>query len=151
MTSVIVRPEGEIIVTQEPDSPVVVQRVNEDLVVVDGPAGSATVVHPSNFALVDPPADPAQVTGSGNDVVVISLGPKGPAGPTGPAGPDGRFYTHEQTTPSASWTVQHDLGRYVSVDVYVDDHVGLADIEAIDLNTLSITFPSAVSGIAAIR
>jgi hypothetical protein len=61
------------------------------------------------------------------------------------------FYTHIQTTPSASWTVVHGLNRYVIANVYVDGAVGLADVEHIDLNTLAITFAESLSGVAAIR
>lgn len=79
------------------------------------------------------------------------LGPPGEVGPAGPPGADATYYTHTQVTPSASWTVAHNLGRYVSVDVWVGDELGLADVEHIDVNTLAITFPSATSGVAAVR
>ena len=39
-------------------------------------------------------------------------GSQGPQGPQGIPGPSGDDYTFEQTIPSATWTVTHNLGRY---------------------------------------
>lgn len=100
-----------------------------------------------DFIVVDITARPATLVSDagGHDVVVITS--SGPAGPPGL----GTGYTHHQTTPSASWLVQHNLGCYPAVAVYVDGELGLADVEFVDLNTLSIPFPQATTGIAAIR
>ena len=65
--------------------------------------------------------------------------------------PSQLVYTYTQDTPSASWAVEHNLGRYVCVDVYVENQLGLADVEIIDLNNLAITFPEATSGVATMR
>lgn len=60
-------------------------------------------------------------------------------------------YNHIQSTASASWTVEHNLGRYPAVDVYVDNELVLADVFYIDANNLSIVFPEETSGVAALR
>lgn len=57
-------------------------------------------------------------------------------------------YVHNQTTPSASWTVVHNLNRYPSVEVVVNNEVVLADVSHIDLNNLSIVFANATTGFA---
>lgn len=56
-------------------------------------------------------------------------------------------YTHTQSTPSSTWSIEHNLGKKASVTV-VDsaDSVVYGDIEYTDLNNLTITFNGAFSG-----
>lgn len=77
-------------------------------------------------------------------------GPVGPAGPPGPPGApgSGSVYQHTQSTPSASWYITHGLGHYPLVDVVVDNRPGLADVEHVDVNTISVTFPEPTVGFA---
>jgi hypothetical protein len=122
---------------------------HRDLIVFDGPRTTAA---DGDFILFDAATAPTIVAEdtTGGSLLVITGG-RGPRGPVGPPGPTTDAYTHTQDTPSASWVVVHNLGRYVSVTVYVADLIGLADVEHVDLNTLSITFPQATVGVAAIR
>lgn len=74
-------------------------------------------------------------------------GPQGIQGPIGPAGGDPFIF--DQTTPVATWTIDHNYGRRVSVDL-IDDtgKVVFADIEHPTLNRTVITFPSPTTGTA---
>lgn len=64
----------------------------------------------------------------------------------GVQGGDAHF-THTQSTPSTTWSIEHNLGKKASVTV-VDsaDSVVYGDIEYTDLNNLTITFNGAFSG-----
>ena len=56
-------------------------------------------------------------------------------------------YVHTQSTPAASWTVSHNLGKRPAV-VVVDsaEDVVYGDIQYIDDNTVTLTFSGAFSG-----
>ena len=56
-------------------------------------------------------------------------------------------YTHDQGTPSQTWTIQHNLNKYVSVTA-VDSakSVVVGMIDYVDLNNITITFNAAFSG-----
>lgn len=60
-------------------------------------------------------------------------------------------HLHEQTTPAATWTIVHNLGREVISDVMIDigaevHKVLPADQRIIDNNTLEITFSAPRTG-----
>jgi len=61
----------------------------------------------------------------------------------------GGHYTHSQSTPSASWVIHHNLG-VVRVPVVVLDsdptEAVYTDMTVVDLNTINLSFDSAVSG-----
>lgn len=96
----------------------------------------------------------------GDEIITIHAGEQpGPPGPSGPPGPDGPpgpqgdpgvvSYRHVQSSPSAVWTVNHNLG-YRPGGVYVEDssHTPVAGrVHHIDANTLTISF--FVGGVAA--
>lgn len=69
---------------------------------------------------------------------VIHIPPKGDA-----------HYPHTQSTPSAVWTVNHNLGKRPAVSA--EDSSG-APVEGVvshlDENTLTITFSAAFGGVA---
>ncbi len=54
---------------------------------------------------------------------------------------------YEQTTPSASWNIPHNLGRIPNVQVYVSGQVVIVDIES-DATNVFVTFAQAQSGVA---
>lgn len=56
-------------------------------------------------------------------------------------------YVHTQSTPAASWTVSHNLGKRPAV-VVVDsaEDVVYGDIQYINDNTVTLTFSGAFSG-----
>jgi hypothetical protein len=52
------------------------------------------------------------------EVVEVGIaGPQGPPGPPGAAGSALQAWVHDQSTPSATWTVDHPLDFYPSVSV----------------------------------
>jgi hypothetical protein len=64
-----------------------------------------------------------------------------------------QFHTHIQSTPSAEWTIQHDLDRLPIVNVYVTVNgqemiVLPSSVDAVDTNSCVLTFISPVSGVA---
>lgn len=77
------------------------------------------------------------------DVLVIPV-----PGPSGSVG----GYTHVQSSPSASWLINHNLGRYPLCQVLIDidgdtfPELVIADVEHNSVNQTAITFPSAQTG-----
>lgn len=58
-------------------------------------------------------------------------------------------YTHAQGQDSSTWEVEHNLGFYPSVSVFMSSgDVVEGAIEHQDVNTLTITFSVAISGTA---
>lgn len=93
-----------------------------------------------------------EVSGSGGPQG--ALGPTGPTGPqgiqgvTGPIGPDAPlYYRHEQTTPSATWTITHNLNFFPNVTVV--DSAGAVcegEINHVNINQVVLGFSGAFSG-----
>jgi hypothetical protein len=64
------------------------------------------------------------------------------------------FY-HRQASPSATWTIEHNSGSYINVDVTVDDDGTVKkavplEIKHVDSNTLQISFSTPRVGTATI-
>jgi hypothetical protein len=90
-----------------------------------------------------------------NVVNISTTGPQGPKGETGAAGANGTNginggnFTFEQQTPSASWSITHNLGYRPAVTVQDYGKIILeGDLNHINANNLAITFSEAVSGYA---
>lgn len=82
-------------------------------------------------------------------VVTVQVG--GVAGVKGDKGIDGTsvVYTHNQTTPATTWTVNHNLGRYPSIQTLTVGQVEFdADIAHTSINQAIITLAIATAGIA---
>jgi cytoskeletal protein RodZ len=83
-------------------------------------------------------------------IVLSASGPQGPQGPAGEPGLDGdahQTYVFNQNTPSATWTIEHNLTAYPSVTVI--DSAGtyvIGNIEYISNNVLRLTFSAAFAG-----
>lgn len=89
--------------------------------------------------------------------LTFGQGPAGPAGAagatgaTGPQGPPGTdlHYPHDQMVPSLLWTVNHNLGKYPSVQVFDS---GGSEVEGLVTHVtnsqLTIEFSAAFSGVA---
>ena len=61
------------------------------------------------------------------------------------------FKKHVQSTPLATWVVQHNFGRMPAVDVYMEvdgvlSKVLPAEVKRVDDNTVSIEFGEPVIG-----
>jgi len=106
------------------------------------------VVEPINtYVITQPSVTSVSITAPGPQ------GAKGDTGATGPQGPAGAvtnvFYTHYQNTPTAVWTINHNLGNYPTAIVYdsANNQVEGA-IAQPSTNQIVITFSSAFSGYA---
>ena len=105
------------------------------------------------------------LTVEGDPTIVLTepaTGPQGPAGPAGPAGADGAAgpagpaadnltVVHDQASASATWTINHNQGRYPSIDIIdsAGNHV-IGDIKHNSLNQVVATFDNAFAGKAII-
>ena len=99
------------------------------------------------------------LTVEGDPTIVLTetaTGPQGPQGPAGPAGAAGESgpnttVVHDQSSASATWTINHNQGRYPSVDII--DSSGnnvIGDIKHNSVNQLVATFDNAFAGKAII-
>lgn len=77
----------------------------------------------------------------------LELGPglPGPPGPAGPPGPTGGAVVHQQTTPAATWTVPHTLGRLPLVQLVVGGQVVLTDLDVTTTQAVA-TWPQPTTG-----
>jgi hypothetical protein len=84
------------------------------------------------------------VTNTQPNVTISSVGAQGPAGSAGSV-----FYTYNQATPAATWTITHSLGGYPTATV-IDSSGNNCEgtISYTNANTMVITFTSAFSGTA---
>jgi len=105
------------------------------------------------------------LTVEGDPTIVLTetaTGVQGPAGPAGPAGADGAAgpagpaadnitVVHDQASASATWTINHNQGRYPSIDIIdsAGNHV-IGDIKHNSLNQVVATFDNAFAGKAII-
>lgn len=96
--------------------------------------------------IIRPQATKRTVIRSTNNVLVIASAKQGPAGPTGTGD---KHYAHDQMTPSASWTVTHNLGKFPAIMI-VDSsgNVVEGNIQHVDTTQAILTFTSAFSGMA---
>lgn len=88
-------------------------------------------------------------------VTVIEIGEETPAtlieigqtGPTGPPGLDGGSYTHEQSTPTATWSITHNLGYKPAVSIEdVDGNSHDALVTWPTANTVVVLFAAVTAG-----
>lgn len=112
-------PYDDIVVDLSPD-PVVLREVDEPLALVEA---ETDVMAPDPIDVLIEETDDPHVFVDDPEMVFIQegvVGLTGPEGPQGPAGEDGsgdRTYVHTQTTASATWTIDHNMGKRPSVDV----------------------------------
>lgn len=70
------------------------------------------------------------------------------AGPAGPPGPNVPVYEHVQSTPAATWSVSHGLGKFpISSEITVGGELVFADIIYPSTSTVVVTFASPQAGI----
>lgn len=127
--------------------------MSETIVVIEQPLNSRIVVNvepteeTSSTVLVEPIEEQVSV------VISNQQGPQGIPGIQGPPGADGGpasvFYTHNQSIPSDTWVINHNLsGRPTAV---VMDSAGTmceGYFQYPSLNQMIITFSSPFSGTA---
>jgi hypothetical protein len=92
-------------------------------------------------------------TATGPQGAAGPAGAAGAAGPQGPAGPaaDNLTVVHDQASASATWTINHNQGRYPSIDIIdsAGNHV-IGDIKHNSVNQVVATFDNAFAGKAII-
>ena len=96
------------------------------------------------------PAQIATIGLQGPQGIQGIAGPQGTQGIQGPVGVDGdKHYAFSQGSPSAFWTVAHNLGKYPSVTVI--DSAGttvVGSVTHLDANSLTVAFSAPFSGTA---
>ena len=81
-----------------------------------------------------------------NEVVVTAPGPQGAPGHDGA---NGNAFEWTQSSPSASWVINHNLNKYPCVTVADDTmHVVFPDVQYSDLNNVAVVFPAPATGSA---
>lgn len=64
-------------------------------------------------------------------------------------------FNHTQSTPSTTWSLEHNLKDYPLIDVYIDVDGGIQkiiplEISYVDMNNCIITFSSPQTGYASV-
>ena len=81
-------------------------------------------------------------------VVISQVGVQGPAGPTGPQGESAGF-NFTQTSSSATWTINHNLGYYPAVTLYTSGGLEMeGEVLNTSLNQVVVYLATAISGSA---
>jgi hypothetical protein len=86
------------------------------------------------------------------EVGLTSPGPQGPPGPRGlPGAAGGSVFEFTQSTPAATWIIDHNLGRKVQVTIFdANGQVVYSDVTHGSVNQTTIYFASPVVGSALI-
>lgn len=98
-----------------------------------------------NTAVVFAESDSSVVFSDSSESFVVLI--EGPQGPSGTPGTGDLSYTHNQSSPSATWTITHNLGKYPSVTIV--DSAGtqlLGQVVHDSINQVTATFTTAFSG-----
>jgi hypothetical protein len=116
------------------------------------------VVTEREFVVVTEGAGATTIPVEREEIRVVEVATQGPPGPQGaqgnqgPQGPPGGLggdanYVHSQGAPSATWTINHNLGKHPSVTV-VDsgDNVVIGEVMYIDANNLTLNFSAPFGG-----
>lgn len=108
---------------------------------------------------IDPNIAKPPIWKPGTDGVSVIAGPPGPAGPAGEQGEQGEpgvsggaaaSYVHNQSISASVWTIVHDLGYYPNVICFDRDmppnRLESDDIQYVDINTMTVSWPFPVDG-----
>lgn len=102
--------------------------------------------------VVAPPVIPAVRTAPpapGSVTVLPVVGPTGPQG--SPGTPGGSYFVHTQSSPAATWIIDHNLAKKVHVSIFNSTGTVIyADIDHGTTNQTTITFPGPVTGSAVV-
>lgn len=72
-----------------------------------------------------------------------------PSSLTLPDGPTTTYFSYVQATPSATWTITHNLGRNPSVNAFdTDDKPILGTVTYLSPNQVLVVFPAPIAGFA---
>jgi len=111
---------------------------------------NTTVEQPANVVVVDEESVTVLVQDTSFTVTLADVGPQGVQGlkgDKGDPGEDKKAYVHNQNTPSALWTITHNLNSYPAVTV-IDSAGGnvVGDVNYVSSNQITITFSGSFSG-----
>lgn len=123
------------------------------ILVIEGGPQLSVSVNGQALTLVNQPVGLSVQEMSSPTLELTSPGPQGPEGPQGPQGapgaPGGAAYEFFQGVPSATWVINHNLGRKVNVALFdAAGAVVISDIEHGSLNQATVTWSSPVTGSA---
>lgn len=147
----VINPATSIIINITPPPSMVVDVIDAggiEIIEVSQPAQAIVdVIECSTTATVEITA-PATA-----DVVeLIHPGPQGPTGPQGPIGPVGpasAFYVHTQSTPSSTWTINHNLGFKPAVELLDSGSQEIdGEVSHPNVNQTVVTLNPASAGVA---
>lgn len=131
---VIVRPSGRVAVQQPGPRRVVIADGTAPRIVVRAPQRSTVTLTRQTRVIVRQ----AGIQGA-----------RGATGATGPAGAPESYHEHIQATPAATWLIDHNIGRRVTVTVYdPDGDPYLADVHHNSPNSTSVIFTTPTAGSA---
>lgn len=100
-----------------------------------------TVVARPVQVAVEQPVQRVEVVHQPVQVVVLTGGPRGE--------PGGSYYEHTQSTPSTTWTINHNLGYRPSVELRTTGGQEFdADIQHPTVNQVVVTLNTALAGYA---
>lgn len=142
---VVVQESNSVLITEAGQSPV--PQADKDFVVVST----------ENIPYIPVPGGPGPEGESAYDVWILegNVGTEqdfldslvGPIGPIGPSGSAAASYFHDQVSPSATWTINHNLGFRPNVSAFDSGGSEVeGDIQHVDVNTLILTFNAAFGG-----
>lgn len=148
--AVAVTDEQFAVITDDNGQLVIVTTTDTPLIVVDSDPDTFSVfVDDASYTIETGTLGPAGLPGpEGPEGVTGPAGIQGPIGPTGPAGTSGSTLTFEFLSPTTTWSMPHNQGRF-GLYVYAKDSGGSQIIgEQIypDSNTALVTFSSPHSG-----
>ena len=106
------------------------------------------VTAPGELTVEVTPADVVEVDVVAAAPIDIEVAVGGVPGPAGPAGPPATF-RHVQSTPSASWSITHNLGKQVLPTLVLDEDPGVpvfTDVVFVDDNSCIVIWPNPVTG-----
>lgn len=103
-----------------------------------------TIVEPAGHVLTVVESGPSLTVGAGGVVLEAATAP----GPPGPPGSSFEAFVHVQSSPLATWVIDHGLGAYPAVTLIVDGVEVEADVVYGSLNQTSIIFPAPTAGTA---
>lgn len=88
-------------------------------------------------------------------VTATTVGPQGPkgdtgdTGATGPVGPASAFYIHTQSSPSTTWTINHNLGFKPAVELLDSGSQEIdGEVSHPSVNQTVVTLNPASAGVA---
>jgi len=125
--------------------------VDKNSTVIETIKGKTDLVITKQESIVVTEKEKSTLIVSNNNSEIITSQPQGLPGRDGVDGHDGidgdRHFSFEQSLPSNTWVVTHNLNKFPSVTVIDSANTEVeGGVEFIDINTVQISFSAAFSG-----